>query len=157
MNIARLGKLVFLCLALFTIAGCKAKQDKPGAASPGKAAAVAPATPQDQTDARAAAKLVLSHLLAGDFAKVYQDASPEFKKIGPEAQFIAKFQQTRQKVGVLKNPRETSFATLPDRGHVLVYRVDNDLYNTDVRLTFARAQNGKMVLAGLNQHDELKK
>ena len=157
MNFVRIGTAVFLCLSLLMIAGCDSKKDKPGAVAPGKAAAVAPATPQDQTDARAAAKLVLSQLFAGDFAKIYQDASPGFKKIGTEAQFIAKFQQTRQKVGVLKNPRELSFATLPDRGHVLVYRVDNDLYNTDVRLTFARAQNGRMELAGLHQHDELKK
>lgn len=153
MNFARIGTLIVLSLSLLMITGCDSKKDKSGAASPGSAVA----SPQDQADARAAAQVVLSQLLAGDFAKIYQDAAPGFKKIGSEAQFVAKFQQVRQKVGELKSPRETSFATLPNKGHVLVYRAENELYNTDFRISFERAQDGKMVLAGLNQHDELKK
>lgn len=154
MNFIRLGTSVSLCLSLFMITGCNSNKDKQAAALPGKAAAVA--SPQEQTDARAAAQLVLAQLTAGEFSKIYQDASPGFKKIGSEAQFVAKFQQARQKVGVLKNPRETNFETLPNKGHLLVYRLDNELYNTDIRLSFERTSDGKMILAGLNQHDEPK-
>ena len=153
MNFTTLGTSIFLCLSVLIIIGCNSKD----AAQPGKDNAATAASPQDQTDARAAAQLVLSRLSAGDFAEIYQDASPGFKKIGTEAQFVARFQQARQKVGVLKNPRETSFAALPNKGHVLVYRLDNDLYTTDIRLSFERAGDGKMALAGLNQHDEPKK
>jgi len=157
MNFVSYGTSIFLCLSLLVITGCNSKQDKQDAALPakGKAATVAP--PQDQTDARAAAQLVLSQLTAGDFAKIYHGASPGFKKIGSEAQFVTKFQQVQQKVGVLKNPREISYATLPNKGHVLVYRLDNELYTTDMRLSFERTGDGKMTLAGLNQHDEPKK
>lgn len=155
MNFVRLGASVSLCLSLFMITGCNSKQGKQDTTQSGNAAAVA--SPQEQADARAAAQVILAQLTAGDFAKIYQDASPGFKKIGSEAQFVAKFQQVRQRVGVLKNPHETSFATLPNKGHVLVYRLENELYATDMRLSFERARDGKMLLAGLNQHDELKK
>jgi len=157
MNFVNLGTSVFLCFSLLMAAGCNSKQDKQGAALPGKGKAAAVASSQEQTDARAAAQLVLSQLAAGDFVKIYQGASPGFKKIGSEAQFVARFKQARQKVGVLKNPRETSFETLPNKAHMLVYRLDNELFATDIRLSFERAGDGKMVLAGLNQHDEPKK
>lgn len=171
MNMIHCFKYVFLLVILVTLIGCKSKQDKaemkPGAA-PQKTGEIKSisgqnttggptASPQDQADARAAAAQVLARLTAGDFATVYQAAEPGFKKIGSESQFVAKFQQSRQKVGVLKNPKEVSFATLPGKGHVLVYRLENELFNTDMRLSFSRSANGKMELAGLNQHDELKK
>lgn len=158
MNVAGMLISLFLCLSVLMVTGCTSKQDKQEAGMPGKvppAAAVAP--PQDQTDARAAAQVVLSQLAAGDFDQIYQAASPGFKKIGSKEQFVSKFQQVRKMVGVLKNPRETSFATIPNKGHVLVYRLENDLYTTDIRLSFERAADGKMALAGLNQHDEPKK
>lgn len=152
MNFLTLGTSVFLSISILMITGCNSKQDKlPGQ---GKTAV---ASPQDQTDARAAAQLILSQLTAENFAKIYADASAGFKKIGSEAQFVARFKQARQKVGVLKNPRETSFEAIPDKGYVLVYRLDNDQYTTDIRLSFERAADGKMSLAGLNQHDEPKK
>ena len=93
----------------------------------------------------------------GDFATIYRDASAGFKQIGSEGQFVGKFQQTRQNVGVLEKPREIGVSTLPGKGYIFTYRLENERYNSDVRLTFARSGNGKMELAGLNQHDELKK
>jgi len=151
MNYLRLSTTIFLLIALFAVSGCKSKE-KPGAVQQNKTAA-----PQDQTDARTAAQHVLSQFAAGQFAQIYQEASPDFKKIGTEPQFVAKFQQALQKTGPLKNPKETSFATLPGKGYVLVYRLENELFNTDMRISFARSTSGKMELAGLNQHDEPKK
>ena len=156
--------LVIVSIALF---GCKSKQDQPvaggtapqgkqGSAAQDKAAGPAVA-PQERAEVRAVAARVLAQFESGDFSSLYKEASLGFQQLGSEDQFIAKFQQTRQSVGALKNPKETSFETLPNNIHVLVYRVSNDHYNTDMRLTFTRSKNGKMELAGLNQHDELKK
>lgn len=159
-----------LLVALVTLAGCKAKQEQPAettaspqgktstapAAPQGKAAAQ-PATPQDMADARATALRVLSQMEAGDFTTVYRESGAGFKQIGPEAAFVAKFQQTRQKTGALNNPRELKFDTRPDNVHVLVYRVENQRFVTDMRLSFARSKNGAMELVGLNQHDEPRK
>lgn len=168
-----MGRVRFLITALLVVAvilvfGCKSRQEQSGSgsgASPGKIAAEAPqvkpaaivVTSQDKADTRAAATHVLSQLLAGNFSAIYTEAAPGFKQIGNESLFVAKFQETRQKVGLLKNPREISFETRPDNIHVLVYRLENDLFKTDMRLSFARAKSGKMELAGLNQHDEPKK
>jgi hypothetical protein len=170
MNCLRCIKTAFLLVVLVTFIGCKSKQDKPGAgagapqekagatAVPSQGQSKAPvASAQDKTDARAAAAHVLSQFAAGDFAQIYKESSAGFKQIGSESQFVANFQQTRQKVGVLKNPKEVSLVTLPDNIHVLVYRLENDRFTTDMRLSFERAKNGKIELAGLNQHDELKK
>ncbi len=170
MHFARLSKTVLPFMVLIMIIGCKSKQDKPGASAPAPqekagAPAVTPqdktgapvVTPQDKSDARAAAARVLSQFEAGEFSQIYKDASPGFKQIGSESQFVAKFQQTRQKTGVLKNPREVSFDTRPDKNHVIIYRLEGERFKTDIRLTFARSRNGVMELAGLNQHDEPKK
>lgn len=151
MNCLRLSTTIFLLIALFTISGCTSSE-KSGADQQGKAA-----SPQDQADARTAALHVLSQFEAGQFAQIYQEASPGFKQIGTEPQFVAKFQQALQKTGPLKNPKETSFATLPGKGFVLVYRLENEFFTTDMRISFARSPSGKMELAGLNQHDEPKK
>lgn len=170
MNYVSCIKIAFLLVVLVTFIGCKSKQDKPGASTGApqeKAAATAVTpqdkidarvvSPQDKADARAAAARVLARMEAGDFPAIYNESAPGFKQIGNESQFVAKFQQTRQKIGVLKKPHELNFDTRPDNSHVLVYRLENDHYKTDMRLTFARSQSGKMVLAGLNQHDEPKK
>jgi hypothetical protein len=168
MNFVRCLITALLVMASITIVGCKSKQDKPGASTGApQEKAAAPAVPpqvkpgiassQDKTDAQVAAVRVLALLEAGDFPAIYKDAAAGFKQIGSESQFVAKFQQTRKSVGVLKNPHEISVGTLPGNGYVFVYRVENERYKTDLRLTFARSQSGKMELAGLNQHDELKK
>ena len=86
-----------------------------------------------------------------------RNSAPGFKQVGTESQFVAKFQQTRNSVGVLKKPQEISFGTLPGKGYVFIYRLENERYKTEMRLSFERAKNGKMELAGLNQHDEPKK
>ena len=156
-----------LILASLTIIGCKSKQDPAGvgkgapqsaAGAPGskEKTGVPVASAQEQAEARAAAVKALARFESGDFSSLYKEASSGFQALGSESQFVAKFQQTRQKIGVLKNPKETSFETLPNKSHVLVYRISNDQYDTDIRLTFSRAKNGKLELAGLNQHDELK-
>ncbi|MBT0653821.1 hypothetical protein [Geomobilimonas luticola] len=114
-------------------------------------------SPKDEIAAENAAVHVLAQMEAGDFSGIYKGASAGFKQIGSESQFVSKFQQTRLRVGVLKNPRKVSTAVRPDKSIVLVYRVENERYNTDMRLTFSRAEDGKLELAGLNQHDEPKK
>lgn len=156
MNFLRLSTTAFLLIVLSTVVGCTSKEEK-GAGQQGKTAAPVAASPQDQNDARTAALHVLSQFEAGQFAQIYQEASSGFKKIGAEPQFVAKFQQARQNTGPLKNPKEISFATLSGKGHVLIYRLENELFKTDLRISFARSKNGKMELAGLNQHDEPKK
>jgi hypothetical protein len=171
MNYVRLCKALLLSIVVVTFIGCKSKQENPGAttaAPPENAGGVkvmgsqnapgAPVvSPRDKSDAEAAAVRILAQMAAGDFAAVYNEADPGFKNIGSEAQFAAKFQQARQKVGVLGKPLQVSFAALPDKRNVLIYRLENVHFNTDMRLTLIRSQTGKMVLAGLNQHDEPKK
>ena len=171
MNYARRIKALFLLVTLVAFVGCKSKQDKSGesAGAPQEKAAAPAAGPQqgkpeatavslkDKTDAQAAAARVLALMEAGDFPAIYKDAAAGFKQIGTESQFVAKFQQTRNSVGVLKNPQEISSGAIPGNGYVLVYRLENERYKTDLRLTLARSASGKMELAGLNQHDELKK
>ena len=157
MNYARCSKAAFLVVLMVMFVGCKSKQEK--TAQPQDQAAApavtpegqpgAPAvSPQDKADAQAAAARVLALMESGDFSAVYQGSAAGFRQIGSEAQFVGKFQQTRKNVGVLKNPRETSFGTLPGPRYVLVYRLGNDRYQTDMRLTFARAKSAKMELAG---------
>ena len=174
MNYIRCTKTVLLIITLVTFIGCNSKQDKPGApqansgASPrntgeiksisGQNTTGAPAlSPQDQADARAAAARVLAQLEAADFAAIYKEAAPGFQKIGSDTAFVTKFQQTRQKTGAFKKPKEINFGVSPEKAYMLIYGVENDRYKSEYRLTFTRAQNGKMILEGLNQHDELKK
>lgn len=170
MNNAHSIKTAFLLVILISLIGCKAKQDKSatGTGAPLETAAstaVVPpqnkpavaVPPQDMADAQTAAVRVLALMETGDFPAIYKDSAAGFKQIGSESQFVAKFQQTRKNVGVLKKPQQISIGTLPGNGYVFTYRLENERYKTDLRLTFARSQSGKMELAGLNQHDELKK
>jgi hypothetical protein len=171
MNRLRCTKAVVLVIAAVAIIGCKSKQETPGAnsATPqqkteavktisGQSAAGAiSASPKDKSDAQAAAARVLAQMEAGEFSAIYKEAAPTFKQIGKEADFVAKFQQTRQKVGPLKGAQEASFVALPDQTYVLVYHMENEQVKSERRLTFARSNSGKMELFGLNQHDEPKK
>jgi len=169
MNYLRNIKTALPLVAAILACGCNAGKDTPvapsgtpqekaAAAVPSKDKGAAPTvSPKDKVDAETASVRILAQMEAGDFSGIYKAASAGFKGIGSESQFVSKFQQTRQRVGVLKNPRIISAAMLPDKSIVLVYRVDNELYNTDMRLTFSRAANGMLELAGLNQHDEPKK
>ncbi len=171
MNFHHVIKATALVALLLAGAGCNSKQEKAqqgGGAPPANGgdkkymsgqntAGTSVATPKDQADARAAALHVLAQMEAGEFAAIYRESSPGFQKIGKEADFAAKFEETRKKTGPLKNPHEISFATLPNAANVLLFGVENERYKSERRLTFARAQNGKMVLEGLNQHDEQKK
>ena len=173
-------KTALLLMAIAAAAGCKSKQETPagvakqpvqGANSSarsqnpadkkfvsGENASGGPTIPpKDLADVRAASLRVLAQLEAGDFPTIYKEASPGFKQIGPEAGFVAKFSQTRQKVGVLKNPKEISIGVRPDKSYVMVFNVQNDHFKTDMRLSFTRSGDGGMELAGLNQHDEPKK
>ena len=163
-------KVALLLVILVTFTGCKSKQDKSAAgngtpqekaaapsSSPQNNAAAPDMPPQVKVDAQAAALRTLALMESGNFSAIYKDAAAGFKQIGSESQFVAKFKQTRQTVGVLRNPKLISTGILPGDGYVFVYRVENESYNSDIRLTFTRSQSGKMELAGLNQHDELKK
>lgn len=171
MHYVRCISIVFLTATLAVVTGCESKKEKPSAgpavsadkktvtppAPAQNAPAAVAASEKDKSDARAAAQHVLAQLESGDFAAVYREASAGFKKIGSEPAFVGKFQQTRQKTGILKTPKEISFVTRPDSVHVLVYRVQNERFVTDMRLSFQRGPNGTMELAGLNQHDEPRK
>jgi hypothetical protein len=170
MNYVRRINNLFLIILFVTVIGCKTKQEEPVAktAPPkvgkevksisGQNAAGTPVTlPQDKIDAEAAAARVLLQMEAGDFSAIYNEATPGFKQIGSQALFVEKFQQTRKKTGALKNPKQVSFVTLPDKTHVLVYRLENERFKTERRLTFDRSKSGKMELFGLNQHDDPKK
>lgn len=169
MNYLRTIKTALPLIAAIMVCGCNSATDKtaaPSGAPQEKAATALPSQDKgaastvpskDKADAEAAAVHLLAQLETGDFSGIYKVASPGFKKIGSESQFVSKFQQTRQRVGALKNPRIINAAVRPDNSIVLVYRVENERYKTDMRLTFSRAENGTMQLAGLNQHDEAKK
>lgn len=167
MNCVRCFKTGVLLVSVLTSFGCESGQKQPGTPQNKTAppAAIIPedkpvtpaVPPQDKADAQASALRVLALLESGDFPAIYKDSADGFKEIGSESQFIAKFQQTRKSVGVLKNPREISFGVLPGKGYIIVYHLENERYKTDMRLSFARSKSGKMELAGLNQHDELKK
>ena len=171
MYYSRCIRIATLLIVLVAVVGCNSKQDKQAAstgvapAAPGEIKAVSgqtasgavTASPQDQAAIRSAAAHILSQMEAGDFAVIYKDASPGFKKIGPEPAFVGKFQQTRQKTGLFKKSQETSLVSSPNGVHVIVYRLENERFSTDRRLTFSRSQNGTMILEGLNQHDEPKK
>jgi len=169
MNYIRCMKAAVLPIIMVAIVGCESKQDKSGNAVPAQQNAAAPGTPgqvkgaapvmsaQDKADARAAAVRVLALMESGDFPAVYKESAPSFKQIGSESQFVGKFQETRKTVGLLKNPQETRLGAIPGNGCVMVYRLENERYKTDFRLSFVRSSSGKMELVGLNQHDELKK
>lgn len=179
MNYVSRIKIASLLVVFVTFVGCKSKQEKPpeSTASPQEKAAPAPAAPapvpsaapapnkpgalavppQDMAAVRAAAVRVLARLEAGDFAAIYKESAPSFKQIGSETAFVTKFQETRQKTGELKKPLELRFDTRPDNIHILVYRMENQRFITEVRLSFEREKNGTMELVGLNQHDEPKK
>jgi hypothetical protein len=170
MNQFRYTKVACLLIVLVAAFGCKSKQEQQSAqapaaqpaqqAAPGTAAQPAgpktAASTKDQSDARSAAVKVLDQLNAGQFAAVYQAASPAFKQIGPEEAFVNKFKEARLKTGNFGAPREVKFNTRPDNIHVLVYNLQNDRFNTEMRLSFQRSKDGKMELVGMNQHDEPK-
>ncbi len=173
MTCPRCIKAASLLVVLVAFVGCKSKQEQPAAvavagapqeqATPGaapsgdKQSSVPAVPPKDKADAQAAAAQIIALMQAGDFAAVYKNSSAGFKQIGSESQFVAKFQQTRQNVGALQNPKATSIGTVAGKGYTLTYRLENARYQTDLRLSFSRSPSGQMELAGLNQHDELKK
>ena len=166
MDCTRILKTMIIIVLLVTFIGCKSKEEKSAlnsvvpqknSALPTDKQAATVVAPQDNADAQAGATRILALMEKGDFSGIYKDSAAGFKQIGSESQFVEKFQQTRKNVGVLKNPQQISFGTLPGNGFVYVYRLENERYKTDLRLTFTRSQSGKMELAGLNQHDEMKK
>jgi len=143
MNYVRLRAVFFLFLLSVAFIGCRANQDKQSGAN--------------KTDTSAAAQHVLSQFAAGEFSQIYKESAPGFKEAGSEADFVAQFQQVRKKTGELKNPKETSFEPRPDNMYVITYRMENEHVVADVHLTFVRSADGKMVLAGLHEHDEPRK
>lgn len=169
MNRTRCIKTFVLVLFAVAMVGCKSKQETPaaqgGAPQPEAVKSISgerttgtvTASPKDKADVEAAATQVMVQMESGDFATIYKNASPTFQSIGKEADFAAKFEKTRQLVGPLNKPVEASFITLPDKTHVVVYHVENDKYKTERRLSFVRSKEGKILLFGLNQHDEPKK
>ena len=158
MNRALCIKAVVLVIATLAVLGCKSKQETPAASGGAPQKSEAIKSISGQTASGATVTSPKRQMESGDFATMYTEASPGFQKIGSQAAFVGKFEQTRQKTGPFSGPaQETSIVTLPDLSHVLIYRVENDRFKSERRLTFARAKDGKMQLAGLNQHDEPKR
>jgi hypothetical protein len=159
MNNARFSTTVFLFILLIAFVGCKSSKDKPdaGTAATQEKAGANAVPPKDLADAKAAAMHVLAQFEAGEFPQIYKESAPGFKQAGSETDFVAQFKQTRQKSGLLKNPKESSYEARPNKTYVLTYRMENELFNTDINLTFVRSTSGKMELAGLHEHDEPKK
>jgi hypothetical protein len=157
---------LFLALAAFVV-GCKSEKsetDKSSGASkdktseatpaaPGKAGASA-VSPQDKTDASAAAARVHAQLKSGDYATIYKESADSFKKLGTEAQFVSMMQQAQQKTGAFKDAKETSVeaATGPDAaGKYLVNsKVEYDKNPAKEHLLFARSKSGKMELCEMS-------
>ena len=170
MNIANRIK-AYIIILFMTFFGCNAKQDKsvtvtetpkiktitPDAVTSQNKPVSNLDSSQDKKDAQIAALHVINLMQQGDFTAIYKDSADGFKKIGSEGQFFEKFQQTRKIVGTLKNPHEISFKSIAGYGFVFVYQLENDHYKSDIRITLTRSPSGKIELAGLNQHDELKK
>ncbi len=174
MHRSSFSKLALLIVVFAAIVGCDSQKNKsvasggtsaaPTAAAPasgegkylsGQNTMGAPtASPQDQAAVRGAAALVLSRMESGDFAAIYNEASAGFQKLGSRDQFIAAFSQTGKKTGALKKPQEVSFTSGPNNTHVIIYRLENDKFHTDRRLSFSHSPNGAVILEGLNQHDE---
>jgi hypothetical protein len=134
--------LLLLIILSVTFIGCKSTKSNSDAGS---------------ADARTAAIHILSQYEAGEFSQIYKESAPVFKQTGPEANFVAQFQQTLKKTGKLKNQKESSYEARPDDTYVLTYHMENDHFNSDIHLTLTRSKNGKMELAGIHQHDEPKK
>ncbi len=142
MNYGQLKAFLFLIILSVTFISCKSAKSNPG---------------EGKADVRAAAIHVLSQFEAGEFSQIYKEAAPTFKETGPEANFLAQFQQTLKKTGTFKNQKESSCDARPDNTYVIIYRMENDRFITDMNLTFIRSKNGKMELAGIHEHDEPKK
>jgi hypothetical protein len=142
MNHGQHKVILLLIILSVTFVGCKSTKSNSGAGI---------------ADARAAAIRVLSQFEAGEFSQIYKEAAPVFKQTGPEANFVAQFQQTLKKTGTFKNQKESSHEARPDDTYVLTYRLENDRFISDIHLTFTRSKNGKMELAGIHEHDDPKK
>jgi hypothetical protein len=169
MNRSHFIKGAMLLIVACSVVGCKSKQEKAAPAPVGQqaagevktvsgenAGATNAVSDQDRRDAEAAALRVIAQMEAGDFVSVYREADPSFQKIGAKEQFVTAFQKAALKTGPLKNPRQISFGRGPDNTKMMVYRLENDRFVTDRRISFVRAKDGRMVLFGLNQHDEPK-
>lgn len=142
MNYGQLKVLFLLIILSVILISCKSAKSNSGAG---------------KDDVRAAAIHVLSQFEAGEFSQIYKEAAPVFRQTGPEASFVAQFQQSLKKTGTFKNQKESSYEARPDNSHVIIYRMENDHFITDMHLTFARSKDGKMELAGIHEHDEPKK
>ncbi len=141
MNYGQLKVFFLLIILSVTFISCKSAKSNPDAGI---------------ADARSAAIHVLSQFEAGEFSQIYKEAAPVFKQTGPEAKFVAQFQQTLKQTGTFKNQKESSHEARPDDTYVLIYRLVNERFITDMHLTFIRSKSGKMELAGIHEHDEPK-
>lgn len=163
MKTARLAKTSVLLLALSLSAGCGSKSEKPAASAPdAKSAAAAPgaipAVPEkDKTDAKAEGAKVLAQLKGGEFLAIYKQASPAFRQLGAEPQFIAMMEQTKKKTGALQGSKEVALETGADKRQMVMYSVDYDNVRSNLRLSFLRSKEGKMELVGLSQKDDVVK
>lgn len=166
MKSARCVKAAVLLLVLTVFVGCDSKGDKPGANAvppkeqPGASAPVVTDTAppeKDRTDARAEGTRVIAQMKAGQFQAIYQEASPAFRELGTEPQFVGMMEQTRKKTGALKGSKETGLETGSDKRQMLTYSVEYDNVRSNLRLSFLRSKEGKMELVGLNQKDDLVK
>jgi hypothetical protein len=117
-------------------------------------AALAVASPKDETEAATARTRVLSQVKNKEFSAIYKEASAGFREIGPEEQFIAQWNKQLLETGAFKESKEVSHLVRPsDKFIVYTYAVTYENKNKELRLTFGRSKNGKMELTGINQKE----
>jgi len=145
---------VSVVILLATLPGCDRKKDKSGQwrAEQNNSDVAVPSS--DEADASVAKDRVLLHLKAGDFSSVFREASPGFREIGKEENFMALWQQQLQDTGVFKEFKEISHAVRPEDKHfVFIYHIQYENAKKELRLVFGRSKNGKMELTGIHQTD----
>jgi len=136
-------KAILLLLILSaTFIGCKSSKQSADAGA---------------TDAKAVAARILSQYEAGELSQIYKESAPTFKQTGPEARFVAQFQQSLKKTGKFNNQKEPGIESRPNDAFVITYHLENDRFNTDIHLTLAKSASGKFELVGIQEHDEPKK
>lgn len=162
MNVAGFVRGGVLLLALALAAGCGKEKEQPKGAAPQEKSAEAPAAPiavteKDKSDAKAEAARVIEQIKKGEFQAMYREASPLFRELGAEAQFVAMMDQTRKKTGAMKEYQQTALETGADKRQVVSYAVQYDNVKSNLKLSFYRSKQGKMELVGLNQKDDAPK
>src|ERR1051325_9138336 len=103
---------------------------------------------RDHNDAKVVADRIYTHIRAGNYAAIYNDAAPRFKKVGSESQFVEKMKRYESLVGPLKNIHEIAsqagFDTEAGSIFIIVYDVQFERARAREEMTFIRSPTGEM-------------